>query len=101
MGEQLSFLPDEPFFACLPPKGSQAETALFDLLECDLMQRDWLGEGLGKGWRLAAAVKELDYLGWQPKSIRVGREARYSLPQAAKEFYFRMMKGDGYEQPQH
>jgi hypothetical protein len=91
MGEQLSFLPEESFFACLPPKGSQAETALFDLLERDLNQRDWLREG--KGWRLAAAVKELDYLGWQPKSIRVGREARYSLPQAAKAFYFRMTKG--------
>ena len=91
MGEQLSFLPDEPFFACLPPTGSQAETALFDLLERDLTQRDWLREV--KGWRLAAAVKELDYLGWQPKSIRVGREARYSLPQAAKAFYFRMSKG--------
>lgn len=96
MGEQLSFLPDEPFFACLPPKGSQAETALFDLLQRDLMQRDWLHIG----WRLAAAVKELDYLGWRPKSIRIGREARYSLPQAAKAFYFRMMMGDGYEQPQ-
>jgi hypothetical protein len=97
MAEQLSFLPDEPFFACLPPKGSQAETALFDLLQRDLMQRDWLHIG----WRLAAAVKELDYLGWRPKSIRIGREARYSLPQAAKAFYFRMMMGDGYEQPQH
>lgn len=97
MAEQLSFLPDEPFFACLPPKGSQAETALFDLLQRDLMQRDWLHIG----WRLAAAVKELDYLGWRPKSIRIGRQARYSLPQAAKAFYFRMMKGDGDEQPQH
>lgn len=97
MAEQLSFLPDEPFFACLPPKGSQAETALFDLLQRDLMQRDWLHIG----WRLAAAVKELDYLGWRPKSIRIGRQARYSLPQAAKAFYFRMMMGDGYEQPQH
>lgn len=91
MGEQLSFLPDEPFCACLPPKGSLAETALFDLLERDLTQRDWLREG--KGWRLAAAVKELDYLGWQPKSIRVGREARYSLHQAAKAFHHRMRNG--------
>lgn len=65
MAEQLSFLPGEPFFACLPPKGSRAETALFDLMQRDLMQRDWLHTG----WRLAAAVKELDYLGWQPKSI--------------------------------
>jgi hypothetical protein len=93
MGEQLSFLPDEPFFACLPPKGSQAETTLFDLLERDLMQRDLLREGLAKGWRLAAAVKALDYLGWQPKSIRVGREARYSLSPQAKAFFHRMRNG--------
>ena len=91
MGEQLSFLPDEPFFASLPPHGSLAETALFDLLERDLTQRDWLREG--KGWRLAAAVKELDYLGWQPKSIRVDREARYSLSQQAKAFFQRMRNG--------
>lgn len=91
MAEQLSFLPDEPFFASLPPHGSLAETALFDLLERDLNQRDWLREG--KGWRLAAAVKALDYLGWQPKSIRVGREARYSLSQQAKAFHHRMKNG--------
>lgn len=91
MGEQLSFLPDEPFFASLPPHGSLAETALFDLLERDLTQRDWLREG--KGWRLAAAVKELDYLGWQPKSIRFGREARYSFSQQAKAFHYRMRNG--------
>lgn len=91
MSEQLSFLPAEPFFPSLPPHGSLSETALFDLLERDLTQRDWLREG--KGWRLAAAVKELDYLGWQPKSIRVGREARYSLPQAAKAFHYRMRNG--------
>jgi hypothetical protein len=94
MAEQLSFLPDEPFFASLPPHGSLAETALFDLLERDLTQRDWLRER--KGWRLAAAVKELDYLGWQPKSIRVGREARYSLSQQAKAFFHRMRNGDAY-----
>lgn len=94
MGEQLSFLPDEPFFASLPPHGSLAETALFDLLERDLTQRDWLREG--KGWRLAAAVKELDYLGWQPNSIRVGREARYSLSQQGKAFFHRMRNGGAY-----
>jgi hypothetical protein len=91
MGEQLSFLPDEPFFASLPPHGSLSETALFDLLERDLTQRDWLRED--KGWRLAAAVKELDYLGWQPNSMRIGREARYSLSPQAKAFFYRMRNG--------
>jgi hypothetical protein len=91
MAEQLSFLPEEAFFAVLPPHGSKAEVALYDLLERDVTQRDWLREG--KGWRLAAAVKELDYLGWQPKSIRVGREARYSFSQQAKAFNYRMKNG--------
>jgi hypothetical protein len=91
MAEQLSFLPDEPFFAVLPPHGSLAETALYDLLERDVTQRDWLREG--KGWRLAAAVKAIDYLGWQPRSIRIGREARYSLSQQAKAFFYRMRNG--------
>lgn len=97
MAEQLSFLPDEPFFACLPPKGSRAETALFDLMQRDLMQRDWLHIG----WRLAAAVKELDYLGWKPKSIRIGREALYSLPQTAKAFHHRMRNRGTYAAEQH
>jgi hypothetical protein len=99
MAEQLSFLPDEPFFAVLPPHGSKAETALRDLLGRDLTQRDWLREG--KGWRLAAAVKELDYLGWKPKSIRIGREALYSLPQTAKAFHHRMRNGGTYAAEQH
>ena len=57
------------FCPILPPRGSAAEQALNDLLARDLTQIDWLESG--KGWRLAAAVKELDYLGWMPDSIRV------------------------------
>ncbi len=46
------------FCPILPPRGSAADTALNDLLARDLTQVDWLNEG--KGWRLAAAVKDLD-----------------------------------------
>lgn len=94
MSEQLSFLPPEPFCPLLPPHGSAAEQALYDLMERDLTQLDWLREG--KGWRLAAAVKELDYLGWEPKSILVicngwGKPiARYSLSANAKRAFFAM-----------
>ena len=89
MSEQFSFLPPVPFCPLLPPHGSAAEKALYDLLARDLTQIDWLNEG--KGWRLAAAVKDLGYLGWEPVSIRVkcagwGRKiARYSLPAKAKQ----------------
>jgi hypothetical protein len=87
--EQFSLLPVPPFCPLLPPHGSAAETALHDLLERDLTQIDWLAER--KGWRLAAAVKSLDYLGWEPQSIMVQSAgwpnpiARYSLPPKAKQ----------------
>lgn len=93
-GKQLSFLPAPTFCPILPPANSAASLALADLLERDLTQPDWLREG--KGWRLAAAVKQLDYLGWEPKSVRVlcaewGRKiARYSLPEKAKQAAFTM-----------
>jgi hypothetical protein len=94
MSEQLSFLPEPPFCPLLPPHGSAAEQALCDLLERDLTQLDWLAEG--KGWRLAAAVKELGYLGWEPISVLVlcngwGKPiARYSLPAKAKQAFYAM-----------
>jgi hypothetical protein len=97
MSEQMSFLPTPEFCPILPPHGSAAEQALHDLLERDLTTPDWIDEG--KGWRLAAAVKELDYLGWEPKSIMVlctrwGRKiARYSLSRMAKQAYYAMRKG--------
>ena len=89
MAEQLSFLPSPPFCPLLPPAHSAAARALDDLLQGDLTQLDWLQTG--NGWRLAAAVKELDYLGWEPKSVRVQcsgwsrKIARYSLPEKAKQ----------------
>ena len=88
-GEQLSFLPTPAFCPILPPLHSSAAQALADLLERDMTQLDWLKSG--NGWRLASAVKELDYLGWEPKAIRIkchgwGRKiAQYSLPAKAKQ----------------
>ena len=97
MSEQLSFLPAQRFCPLLPPHGSAAEQALCDLLERDLTQIDWLNER--KGWRLSAAVKSLDYLGWKPVSIMVQHTdwpnpiARYSLPAKAKEAAAGLMRG--------
>lgn len=99
MTEQLSFLPPMPFCPLLPPHGSAAEQALNDLLERDITQIDWIAER--KGWRLAAAIKVLDYLGWEPKSIRVrhlewrNAIARYSLHEKAKQTAYTMRKQGG------
>lgn len=87
--EQLSFLPKPAFCPLMPPRGSAAERALTDLLARDLTQIDWLNER--KGWRLAAAVKDLGYLGWEPDSIMINHAdwpnsiALYSLPAKAKQ----------------
>jgi hypothetical protein len=97
MSEQLSFLPEPPFFPLMPTAGTYAALALTDLLARDLTQIDWLNDG--KGWRLAAAVKELGYLGWEPISILVQAPsrrrpiARYSLPTKAKQFVASMRQG--------
>mgnify|MGYP003383210625 CR=1 FL=1 len=97
MSEQLSFLPTPEFSPLLPSHGSAAEQCLCDLLERDLTQLDWLQSG--HGWRLAAAVKELGYLGWEPQSIRVQCEgwkrpiARYSLLPKAKQAAYTLRKG--------
>jgi hypothetical protein len=91
-GKQLSFLPTPEFCPILPPAHSAAAVALDDLLRRDISQVDWLREG--KGWRLAAAIKELGYLGWEPKSILVLCRgwskpiARYSLGATAKRTVF-------------
>jgi hypothetical protein len=81
---------DVPVFCpSLPPANSYAAQALHDLLNGTLTQLDWLQRGLG--WRLAAAIKELNYLGWCPVSVRVKCTgwarpiARYSLPAFAKQ----------------
>lgn len=68
--------------ASYPKPDSQAGIALAQLLRGEhLRQADWLHVG----WRLAAAIKELDYLGWpivsQPVSIPSRKRpiADYSL----------------------
>lgn len=90
MPEQTSFWPAPEFSPLLPPRGTKAEQALDDLLAHEhITQIDWLQSG--KGWRLSAAVKMLDYLGWQPISIQVKVEgwpapvALYSLSEKAKQ----------------
>jgi hypothetical protein len=98
VSSEQSELFDLPAFCpILPPHGSAAEQALNDLLTRDITQLDWLRSG--NGWRLAAAVKELDYLGWCPISIRVKcvgwrrKIARYSLPAKAKQVAYAMREG--------
>jgi len=50
-----------------PPRGCRAWLALLDMLQHGpITHKDWLT--IGRGWRLAAAIKELDYLGWPIKS---------------------------------
>jgi hypothetical protein len=97
MSEQFSFFPAAEFCPLMPPCGSAAETALNDLLARDITQIDWLNER--KGWRLSAAVKSLDYLGWEPVSIMVHHPdwpnpiARYSLQAKAKQAAAAMRQG--------
>lgn len=99
-GEQLSFLPIPAFCPQLPPPNSAAAFALDALLQGDLTQIDWLQRG--HGWRLAATIKELDYLGWCPVAILVSCSgwarpiARYSLPIFAKQAFYAMRKGGGH-----
>ena len=95
LGEQQELF-DRPGFCPIPPPSeSLAERALLDLLERDLVQPDWFENG----WRLAASIKELDCLGWEPKSIRVsypGKKrpiAQYSLSAKAKQAAYTMLHG--------
>ena len=85
---QLSLLPELAFCPKFPSPNSPEAVVLLALLEGDLTQIDWLKRG--NGWRLAAHIKELDYLGWEPESILLRREgwprpiAVYQLPVKAK-----------------
>ena len=90
--EQAEIFDLPKFCSVLPPKNSAIEQVLLALLERDLTQIEWLKAG--NGWRLAAEIKELDYLGWEPISIRVKcndwscKIALYSLPPKAKQVAF-------------
>ena len=97
--EQVEMFDLPTFCPLLPPKNSATEQVLLSLLERDLTQLEWLKAG--NGWRLAAEIKELDYLGWEPISIRVkcngwGRKiALYSLPPKAKQAAFALYQQGG------
>ena len=97
--EQVEMFDLPTFCPLLPPKNSATEQVLHSLLERDLTQLEWLKAG--NGWRLAAEIKELDYLGWEPISIRVkcngwGRKiALYSLPPKAKQAAFALYQQGG------
>ena len=102
MPEQLPIFPDLPgpsFMPIMPPPNSAAALALYDLVERNITQIDWLREG--KGWRLAAAVKELGYLGWEPDSIRMQCDgwarpiAVYALSAKAKRYFFALRRPGG------
>jgi hypothetical protein len=87
---------DVPVFCpTLPPPHSKAAHALSDLLQGSITHIDWLRRGLG--WRLSAAIKELDYLGWCPDSNMVKVSdwsqpiALYSLPDFAKKTAWAML----------
>lgn len=95
---QLSLLPEPTFCPKSPNPNSPEAAVLLALLEGDLTQLDWLNRG--NGWRLAARVKQLDYLGWEPESILIQREgwprpiAVYQLPVKAKRLVKRL-KSEG------
>lgn len=73
----------------IPKRGSKAWLALYDMAQRGpITHPDWILSG--RGWRLAAAVKECRYLNWvvnddwvhlagMPSSIK-----RYSLPDEVK-----------------
>lgn len=93
----LPGLTPAPFAPTLPAPGSRAETLLHTLVSRKaLTQPEWLA--LGNGWRLAATVKELDYLGWQVRRIRVEVSgwpkpvAQYSLSRRARRLVVALRK---------
>lgn len=90
---QLSLLPEPQFYAALPAINTLAMDALRDLVRSTaLMQKDWLINGKCKSWRLAAAIHELNALGWQIESFRVGRQALYKLKPKARHAAYSALK---------
>lgn len=62
-GEQLSFLPTPVLCPAMPRRTTKAWLALLDMTRAPITQIDWIL--MGRGWRLAAAIKALRYAGWQ------------------------------------
>ena len=81
-GEQVELF-ERNLTASYPNPNSQAGCTLRDLLAGKHLRQS---ERLTRGWRLAAEVKELKYLGWPVLSLPVHVEGRnrpiaqYSLP---------------------
>ena len=84
-----------------PARGTKAWLLLRDMLEIDsgITQIDWLSV-MGRGWRLAAAVKELRYLNWpivdtwvKPGNSGYTRIKRYELPKRAKRKAEQVIRG--------
>ena len=84
-----------------PARGTKAWLLLRDMLEVDsgITQKDWLCV-MGRGWRLAAAVKELRYLNWpivdswvRPSNSGYTRIKRYELPKHAKRKAEQVIRG--------
>jgi len=83
-GKQLTLLPTAELCPIWPSENSRENIALSLLFEGPLNQLQWLK--LGHGWRLAAVIKNLDYMGWRPlsKLISIGNQrkiASYELPE--------------------
>jgi len=88
--EQLPMFERPPFCPSMPSPGTLPEQALHDLAKSsELSQINWLQAG--HGWRLGAAIKVLNYLGWCVESVLAtppGRKrpiAFYSLSEQAKQ----------------
>lgn len=86
---QLSFLPEPSFCPRLPTPQSPAGLALDALLaHPHITQVDWLR--WGNGWRLAAAIMDLNYADWEVQSELMQQPewpkpiAVYSLSEKAK-----------------
>ena len=98
VGEQLTFLPAPEWNPIMPEFGTNAYLALVDLTQTPLTQPDWLA--MGRGWRLAAAFKDLDYLGWPLDSEwvrpngRVRPIKRYRLKPEGMRLALLALKGD-------
>lgn len=87
-GKQLSLLPTAELCPSWPSEKSRENVALSLLFKGALNQLEWLR--LGHGWRLAAVIKNLDYMGWRPVSnlISVGNQkniASYEFPEEIRK----------------
>ena len=97
--EQAEMFDLPVFCPLLPPKDSTTGQAVVSLVARYLAQFELLKAG--NGWRLAAEIKELDYLGWEPISIRIkvngwGRKiARYALSPKAKQAAYMLYQQGG------